>query len=77
MKTFYYEENDCTRDFRSQISLKLDANMVAHLQGAVTDAQTVRDRWYSSFEINTYLDKSLARGLRLTWLERHVDDEEC
>lgn len=77
VQRFYYMENDCTRGFRSQISLKLAANMVTHLQGVVTDTQEVREDWYSASGINDDLNNSLAKGLRLSWLKRHVSNEEC
>ena len=75
MTSFYYEENDCIRSFPSLQSLKRALNMAAHLEDAIKNTETVRDRWYSSIGVKQTLQNTLTSSLRATWLTRYGIDE--
>ena len=49
--------------------------MVAHLEEAIRNTDTVRDRWYSATGIKRNLQNTLASSLRATWLTRYGIDE--
>ena len=49
--------------------------MVAHLEDAIRNTETVRDRWYSSIGVKQSLQYTLFPSLRATWLTRYGIDE--